>query len=255
MDFDDAQYRHMVQCFSTYGWTLAYRTWTSPAPVDGALDARTLLVEGGVATVHPDYKSNGGGGGGKGVNGGGTPFTYKGYTLYELDKILDHVIDFTFSGGPITSDYYFDVTGDGVPDRIGYIIDGTRSPFEGREGLMLEFASGNRSSTSYNNKNFTILIPSLAVCRCLPVRNAAGAETGEVLYDVSTRGDLWERVQVGTEDFLYKLAHGYRCYASGLYYEGAGDDDYEHLASRGYFASKDMWRCVLLPLGTVNPST
>ena len=129
---------------------------------------------------------------------------------------------------------------------------------------MLEFASGNRSSTEYNNKNFTILMPVLAAAYYLPRYTTEGGERtvltdahGNVvpLYDITARGDLWERVQVGMEDFLYKLGHGYHCFASGLYYEGAGSDDYEHLASRGYFVSKEMWRNILLPRGTVSPST
>ena len=77
LGFDGQVYDGMIRCFSDYGWTTAYRTWTSPAPVENARDARTLLVEGGNATVHPDYKANGGGGGGYGVKGNG-PFRYKG---------------------------------------------------------------------------------------------------------------------------------------------------------------------------------
>lgn len=263
--FDNAEYARMIGRFSVYGWTKAYRCWTSPAPVDGALDAQTLLVDGGNATVHPDYKQGGGGGGGKGVSGQGQTFAYKGYSLLETEGMLDNVIEYTFSGGKVTSDYYFDVTGDGQPDRIGYILDGTRSPLEGKDGLMLEFASGNRSSSEYNNKNFTILIPVLYAAYHLPRYTSEGGVrrvlvdltdgTEVSLYDVSERGTLWERVQIGTEDFLYKLAHGYHCFASGMYYEGAGSDDYEHLASRGYFAAKDMWRSTLLPLGRIDPTT
>ncbi len=259
-DFNASKYDSIVKQFQTYGWKFAYETWTSDAPKDDALSAKELLVDGGNATVAPGYNDNGGGGGGKGVSGQGTPFTYKENTLYEIDKILDNVIDYTFSGGPVLNDWYFDVTGDGVGDRIGYIIDGTTTPLLGQDGMMLEFGAGNRTSAEYNDKNFSILMPTLAACYYLPrmkdgqVLTDAFGNT-ERLYDVTKNTTLWKKVQVGTEDFLYKIGHGYMCYASGLYYEGTGQASYEKDCSRGHFVAKELWRLHLLPLGTIEPTT
>ena len=259
-DFNKVTYDSLVRRFDTYGWDFAFATWTNAAPVDGALSAEQLLVEGGNATVAPQYNANGGGGGGKGVSGQGEKFKYKGYTLYETDKILEHVLDYTFSGGKVLNDWYFDVTGDGTPDRIGYILDGTTTPLLGQDGMMLEFASGNRSSTEYNDKNFVMVMTVLSACYHLPQTENGEAKTDAFgnalrLYDVTKNETLWKKIQVGSEDFLYKFGHGYMCYASGLYYEGTGEKSYEKHASRGHFVVKDLWRRCLLPLGTVEPST
>ena len=100
----------------------------------------------------------------------------------------------------------------------------------------------------------------LSACYYLPQTENGEAKTDAFgnalrLYDVTKNETLWKKIQVGSEDFLYKFGHGYMCYASGLYYEGTGEKSYEKHASRGHFVVKDLWRRCLLPLGTVEPST
>lgn len=253
MGFDEAAYDEMIRRFDSHGWSQAKKIWTTPAPVSGARDAKTLLLYGGRATIAPSLGIGTNGGTGKGVTSGGVPFTYHGYGLLELDEILSDVIGFAFSGGAVKSEHWYDVTGDGKPERVGYILDGTLSPMQGRDGMLLEFASDNRSSTEYNEKNFTMILTVLYAAYHLQVRTEDG--TSDRLYDPTEYATLWERIQVGCEDFLYKYKRGYMCYASGMFYAGGMSESSEAGAPTGYFVMKTIWRTFFLPKGTVEPTT
>ena len=63
---------------------------------------------------------------------------------------------------------------------------------------------------------------------------------------------IFHRVQVGNEDLIYKLIHGYQCYATGSY-GTSSKVEYEG-SSAEYIICKTLWRTSLLSKGTVLPA-
>ena len=255
--FNETVYNKMINRFIDYNWELAYDEWTTEGiELNGVVSdssAKNLLVNGGNAYgLSVNGQQLEGCGGGKGVNNGGLPYTYRGIPLERADEILRHVVEYNFSGGTVKSDHWFEGR------RVAWILDGTKTPYEGKEGMMLEFASGNRSSTVYCDHDFTMVIPLLSCARELYRYDENGKIEKDAfgnpvsLYDCTKDVELWGKIQVGTEDFIYKFTHGYMCYSTGSY--GVSHEEH-HVsgASRGYTTVKALWRYSLLPLGTENP--
>ena len=259
--FDQAKYDEMVAKFHSYGWKQAARVWTTEGIVapDGTFStdkASTLLIFGGsVMALSTDGKTIIARGNGAGVNNGGCDYVYTGYqqipfTLYEAEEILRDVILYNYSGGTVKSEHYYD------GKRVGWILDGTESPYVGMEGMMLEFASGNRSSTIYTAHDFLLAVPLLSGARALKRYDASGDLEKDArgnaipLWDCTGDEALWKMIQVGNEDHIYKYSHGYQCYSTGSYGEMI-KADYEKDASYGYFLCKYLWRFELMPLGSV----
>ena len=106
---------------------------------------------------------------------------------------------------------------------------------------MLEFCSGNRSSTCYCSTNFKL---GVAVAHSADLLGIMPRTENE---------ELWSLLRVGVGDFLYKNEIGYICYSTGSYGE-ARHRGTEAEACRGYFAMKSLWRTAMLPFGTVEPA-
>ena len=261
--FGDAKYEQMIKNFTNYGWREAVKCWTTPAPEGSSTDARAMLTKGG--QVYCDnYLNTGtltGGGSGRGVNNGGVDFTYsngnpligewKKITLYEPEKIMQCMMDYTYAR-TVTSEHYYN------GQRVAYILDGTKSPYEGMVGMSFELGLANRSSCAYSGHNFNMTVVHLSAAKILtryttvngkktPVVDNFGNEVA--LYDFTEDAERWSRIQVGMEDFIYRLRHGYRsfvAYNTGNIWE---EDDYESGAGSGYRACKSIWRNTMLVLG------
>lgn len=268
--FDETEYERMIGKFSIYGWDEAYACWTTEGTTagNGAVStstAKQMLIYGGSVT----HKSIDGqtlqNSSGVGVNNGGRDYTYTGYfgtsyTLYQPEMILRDLAYYNFSGGEIKSDFYYDV-GNGL-EKLAGISDGTTSPYEGQTGMLLEFASGNRSSASYCNDDFIITTLMFSAASHLPryevngesrtVKTVNGGQT-VYLYDVTADATLWSMAQYGNEDFIYKVIHGYDNIASGSYGSNVTSSTNESNIGSGYHMMKALWRNTLLPLGTVAP--
>ena len=72
------------------------------------------------------------------------------------------------------------------------------------------------------------------------------------LPGILEREALFHRIQIGNEDLIYKLVHGYQCYASGSY-GTTNKTEYEG-SSWEYIITKTMWRTYFLSRGTVAPA-
>ena len=261
--FNEATYVKMINRFTEYKWKAAVDAWTTEgAELNGVVStssAKNLLINGGDAMAKSvDGTRLEACGSGFGVANGGRDYVYTGYqkitfTLYEADQILRDVIMYNFAGGRTTSEHWYE----GV--KVAWIVDGTRSPYEGMEGMMTEFNSGNRSSTVYCDHDFTIVGVLLSVARTLPRYDQSGKIEKDAfgnpvaLYDCTKDPTLWEKIQVGMEDFLYKNMHGYMSYSTGSYGVSQGVHS-ESDSSAGYYNVKDLWRSSLLPLGTITPA-
>lgn len=259
--FDRARYERMIERFRIYGWETALAVWTTEgltAP-DGTRSintARDLLVSGGsVMALSTNGKTITARGHGLGVNNGRSDYRYTGYqgltfTLYEADAILRDVILYNYSGGEVKNEYYYE------DKKIGGILDGTSSPYLGMDGMMLEFGVKDRSSTIYTAHDFLLAVPLISGARTLIRYDASGERMtdrngdGIPLWDATEEETLWQKIQVGNEDHIYKYVHGYQCYSTGSYGVLARND-YEKNASEGYFLMKYLWRTTLLPLGTI----
>ena len=266
--FDETVYDSMIERFGAYGWENARKCWTTEARIadDGTVGASTkeLLCHGGLAVAEYTFDRSKlvASGTGLGVSLGGEDYLYRGIPLDRPEQILSHVVAYNYSGGPVKNGHFWDADGDGVAEQVAWILDGTDSPYYGRDGMMLEFASGNRSSTAYCDHDFTIATPLLHAAYTLVryttrdgVRTPLTDDAGRAvkLFDFTADPALWERIQIGNEDFIYKLIHGYQGYSTGSYGE-ARHRGTEAEACRGYFAMKSLWRTAMLPLGTVEPA-
>lgn len=208
-------YDETIKKFEQYGFGKALLEWTVEPPTlpngQKAPGPKTFLEEGGPAYLidrHDDvckrlhiYDGKEAGTG-KGVR---VQYTYQGHTLDEQAAIVNKLFYYNYSGGKVVSCY--GIYEDGSPKA--YIADHTVSPYEGQEGMMLEFASfdedGIRSSTSYCTHDFELVCPILAALKELGV------------YDIKAKDntELFALMWVGNMDLLYKNEHGYQSFSLG----------------------------------------
>ena len=128
--------------------------------------------------------------------------------------------------------------------------------------MMKEFASGNRSSTGYCEHDFVLTTVLITACQAMVKyttdengqRVKMTDENGDAVcvFDVTKNEALFLRVQVGNEDLIYKLIHGYQCYATGSY--GTSSKQEFEGNSAEYVITKMLWRTSLLSKGTVLPA-
>ena len=266
--FDESVYERMIAAFKKYEWTAAYDTWTTKGPVaaDGTCgpDAKTLLCHGGNAYGKDTYKPEiiVGLGSGKGVNNGGLDFTYsnpnptrgeyKNIPLTRPEDILRSMVDYNYAWITKT-DHHYDFNDGAGPKKVAWILDGTTTPYLGLDGMMYEFAIGVRSSTGYCNHNFEMLVVHLSATRALKrythkngVKELLLDADGNSMpiYDYLESDEAWRRIQVGNEDFIYKLRHGYQCYARGNYGTSA-NEEHEYKSNVSYYIMKNFWRNVM----------
>ena len=139
----------------------------------------------------------------------------------------------------INKDYNksFDLTARG--NTVAVITDGTAVLGLGdigpEAGMMLELASGNRSSTGYCSHDFQLTTVVILATDALGILRAW------------ENPELWSRVRVGNEDFFYKNEIGYQGYATGSY--GVSTKTHsEQNEGKPYFALKYIWKNFLLPI-------
>lgn len=268
--FNEERYYTMLRRFDANGWDGAYRCWSTEGIVAGdgrpsSSTAKQMLVYGGTIT----HTTNDGKGlqssSGVGINNGGRDYVYTGYlntpfTLYEGEKILEDLIYYNYAGGKVTSEHYADGNSDGVIEKVAWIVDGSTSPYQGQMGMMTELASGVRSSTSYCSDDFTMVVAILTASSILPRYEVEGTKrtvktdafgNREMLYDYTKNAELWQMIQVGNEDFLYKFVTGYSSYAHGSYGVSSSISSEKGSAGSGYFMMKSIWRVVMKPKGDV----
>jgi hypothetical protein len=93
-------------------------------------------------------------------------------------------------------------------DGEAYIIDGTKTPYEGKDGMCYEFitvdASGCRSSASYCFEGWWN-----------DVLTGATMQSFGLIPKGPEKQELVSRRTVGSEDLIYKLQHGYRGHQNG----------------------------------------
>lgn len=252
--FNEAEYEDMINLFQKYGWRRALLTWTAEGRVanDGSigLSAKEVMVNGGPAVG--DDTSTASDlqvplGNGSGVSNGGKDYRYGGHPLNAPEKIvlsllLNNYGDDKGNFLEVKSNHFYDITGDGNPDLVAWIMgENDTSPYEGQYGMMREFASGNRSSTSYCSHDFVLTTSMIISCKVLGI------------YDITTDTysdkngvNIREAVLVGNEDFLFKNEQGYQGYATGSYGVSTSSHS-EKTEGKGYFALKSLWRNILKP--------
>ena len=266
--FDEDAYTDIVNTFTKYGWRRAFKNWTT----EGAGEStKNLLLYGGTAISKDGVSSTG-----SGVANldGKTPraYLYKSFALTECDKIIQHLINYNYGGQSMShgsyeaksyltvkSEHWFDITGDGVQDLVAYIADDGISPYQNENGMMTEFASGNRSSLPYCTHDFvmsTVLLHSARTMKLYTtdengVRTVKTDKNGApaVLFDCTKNEAFFHRVQIGNEDMIYKGLRGYMSYATGIY--GESHNLSRESRDKDYLITKSIWRTALLPLGTV----
>ena len=239
--FNEEKYNEVIARLAEYKWNNAYKVWTTEAKqhADGTFgtDAKTILLYGGPTyaynTPHTEIVKEVGDG--LGVANGGNDYLYNEIPLSSPERIVEHLLFYNYSGGPVKSDHHFDVNKDGEDELVAWILDHSISPYQGQMGMMRELASGNRSSTGYCSHDFqltTILMlatDALGICR------------------VWENKDLWALVRVGNEDFFYKNEIGYQGYATGSYGVSTKTHSEEN-EGKPYFALKYLWKTFLLPI-------
>ncbi len=233
--FDSAKYDEIIKKMEVYGWERAKTAWTTPGRIheDGSVgaSAREILVFGG-PTYSLDYTHSyvtKDAGTGLGVSCGGNDYLYNGYPLSRSDGIIEHLLNFNYSGGEVKSEHRFDLDEDGIEERIAWILDESHSPVEGKIGMMKEFASGSRSSAGYCSHDFQLSTCLIAAAKSLGI------------YDVTQNLELWERVKVGNCDFLYKNEIGYQGFAKGSYGTSVKTHSEKDEADT-YFTIKYLWQ-------------
>lgn len=290
--FNETVYTDLVNTFQKYGWRRTFKRWTAEGrtSTDGkgtvGLSAKELLINGGQAVGEDTSTASDllvALGSGTGVANRdpktkkGRDYLYKSFALTEPEKIIQHLLNYNYGARSfkpnsyeaveyltVVSSHMYDIDKDGNKDLIAWILDNTSSPYEGEEGMMTEFASGDRSSTGYCTHDFiltTVLISASANMELYTTdsdgkRVAKTDENGNPVYmfDVTAPENeaLFHRIQIGNEDLIYKLVHGYQCYASGSY-GTTNKTEYEG-SSWEYIITKTMWRTYFLSRGTVAPA-
>lgn len=259
--FDEAAYEEMIGNFLQYGWNRAYYIWTSEGvrSTDGRTQgksAKELLISGGQAvgddtSTASDKKVKLGTG--VGVGNGGKDYLYNGYSLSEADGIIRSLLVHNYATGDITkskpqkstfnavkSDHWYIV--DGKYQRVAWILGDLKSPYEGQYGMMKEFASGDRSSTSYCSHDFVLTTSMIYTCKILGIYNLATDS-----YQDKNGVLLREAIIVGNEDFLFKNEKGYQGYATGSYGVSTSTHSEASEAYASYFALKNLWREIMKP--------
>ena len=200
--------------------------WKTPYLMHGdikILGAREMLVDGG--TTYTISKGNIDSGNiYRGGSGQGAKIPYK-YCGLKSDStgIIEEILKFAHLGGPVTS-----VAGDNNDGtHLCYILDGSESPVEGRDGMLYEYnlkdSEGIRSDGFYCQVDFSMEIAFLTMLKLLGI------------WSESLNPDIYEKVWVGNTDHIYKLEKGYMSHAMGMQRIERENN------LRGYYFTKAIW--------------
>lgn len=188
----------VIEKARNFGFDLMVQCWTKePCTLPNgqkAPTAKTLLENGGFAFIQDSQGNILFAGNGETIK---QPYIHRKGGLWYLPKdLLEHC----YSGGLCESNV--DVDNDGTYDS--YILDGTTSPMEGRNGMFLELKSTGgtsmhyRSSITYSAIDFELATLLLAVI----------IESG--WWSKINSDEIFNLIRVGNEDLIYKTQHGYR---------------------------------------------
>jgi len=221
----DFSYDATLARFRAYGWKNAIGEWTVTPPCFEGEQAPSQkeTMENGGKTFYVDRDGNQVFGKGAGVR---TPYRWYGATSDQIAEIVKNVFEFSYSGGKVISGRI--CTYNGVTESA-YILDGTKSPYEGLDGMMLELGRENRASTKYGRHDFVMACATLSVFNELR------------MYDIETEGaedGLFRKLWVGNMDYLYKIEHGYMSFqnSSNPYNEACYEID-----KSAHFLWKSWW--------------
>jgi hypothetical protein len=118
----------------------------------------------------------------------------------------------------------------GSGTKIGYIYNGRASPHEGQAGMAAEFKSsdmnGVRSSARYVYDGWRNSVITRATM-----------ETLDYWGTGTDRDEVASKMEVGSEDLIFKLIHGYRGWSNG---KPVGPH-YEFKGHGGYDFVKEVW--------------
>ena len=240
--FNEEKYEETVEKFISYGWIRATNVWRNEGLTDASGNvgdsAKDLLCWGTrngrryISFNKGDANNlTSGTGEGVGVNNNGKPYKYNGNPLSRADLILLDIINFNYSGGPVKNEHHADINGDGVKELIGGLLEGFSSPYLGQEGMMLEFASGNRSSASYCRGDFLIANALVSAAFALDILDIENEDVAQ----------MWEKMNVGNDDFLFKYGAGYNSYSEGSYGVSIHTDKESAYKGKQYYAIKELW--------------
>jgi hypothetical protein len=207
---EEFSYDDYMKQFELYGFENVKSCWQATG--------KDLMEKGG---------TDSGGGTTKGVK---VPFKYSSLSGYgELD--YDPYLLYRDLAARM---YKHTVTSSGC-DGMAYIIDGTKSPYDGQTGMCYEFkavdASGCRSSARYCFEGWWNNVLTAATLQSMGLWDE-GPEKDEIMA----------RMRVGSSDLIYKLQHGYRDHKNGKFSEEY-DKKIEKL---GYLFILDIYQKVLI---------
>lgn len=210
--FLNFNYDAEISKLKEYGFTNALSCWSTPG-------AKEMLQNGGDAYITVEeygsvntYKR----GTGVGVK---APYAFKDSFPH---GIIHFVLNNCYSGGECVSTVNVD------DSFTAEISDGTVSPMEGREGMMLEFnleddGLGKRSSLFHCVIDFILSMCFVATCWHLRITK------------LQVRNE-YSKVFVGNEDVIYKMEHGYKGYSLGE------PEHTNHLFSLGFNLWSNYWK-------------
>ncbi|MDR2815965.1 MAG: hypothetical protein LBB62_04610 [Proteiniphilum sp.] len=207
--FGEFDYDEYISRFTDYGFTNIISCWRSAG--------KNLMEHGGTDAQ-----------GGK-TMGVKIPFKYKSLAGFgEIDydpALLYRDLSVRMFGHRVTSSNC---------DGKAFILDGSKSPYEGQPGMCFEFstsdASGCRSSVRYVYDGW--------------FNNILTAATMKAFGLLDSADDKIQRMHVGTSDFLFKLQHGYNDYMHGQSRKAAESDLY----NLGYIFMLDIYNKIFSKL-------
>jgi hypothetical protein len=165
------------------------------------------------------------------------PFAWKGHRSSDLTGIWNQLAADTFDRPVVSS-----VAGMSLGAAVtAHIADGTTSPGEGKCCMGREFdardSSGLRSSALYVFEGWMNVTASRVVLSVLGQLDCAAATSSA-------------RYEVGSEDLIYKLRHGYISYAlnqHGIVVNGSGEPSTDGPLAKGYAYDLDAYHAIAGP--------
>lgn len=212
--FAKFKYNDYVAAMDAYGFTNMKKNYTAAG--------RSLLEAGGKDGL------------GGTVRGAKIPFTYRDILTKEKVPYEPFLIFRSLA----SKMYMHTVQSRLVGRREGeaYIADKSTSPFEGQVGMCFEFkavdAEGLRSSATYVFHGWRNSVATRATIEAL---GYWGTSEGHQ--------DVERRMYVGSEDFIYKLVHGWRGFKHGAP-EGPTTEK-TRVVGVAYTFFKDIWQAIL----------
>ena len=200
-------YDSFIEKAQTFGFTNLLKVWnTASFEKDGRVipGAKALLTTSCTAYSVSNMPMDRGNvyyaGSGKGAR---LPYKYEGFRAGD-EGIITYLAAYNHSGGRISS--RIGDLGDG--SFSCYVTDGSDSPMEGKDGLMIEYnisdAVGIRSSAFYGQVDFMMEVVMLLTAKELGL----WSETDDM--------ELYKKIYAGNIDHVYKFERGYMSQGMGF---------------------------------------